>query len=270
MPAPRRPSAARRFFAWRWWHGWRGWLVFAMIAAIGCTLGGIALARAFAPAPDPWSRFPGVPQVSTDQILQNETIEELEPRVDAAMADIREAITAEFGFEWVAKGGPVTERVSNRYHGTSLLNTWDSVTWQTTATLRDRADKDRAVAIVTKIMKDHGFGEPALENVDGPAGIQDFGGFTLDDQGRWVLAGLPPEVSRGSLQFTILDLSQDRTGILRAASDAAVAELGWEPEYLSVAYHGDFMLSEADRAEFERRAERYQGHIAPVPGRNKD
>jgi hypothetical protein len=100
--------------------------------------------------------------------------------------------------------------------------------------------------------------------------MQDFGGFTLEDQGRWVLAGPPPEVSRGSLQFTILDLDHDRTGLLRAESDAAVASLGWEPEYLSIAYHGDFMLSEADRAEFERRAEIYRGHIQPVPGRNKD
>ncbi len=260
----------KRFLAWRWWRGWRGWLVFFVVAAIACTLGGIGLARAFAPAPDPWSRFPGVPRVSTDQILANQTIEELEPRVDAAMADIREAITDEFGFDWVAKGDPVTERVSNRYHGMSMLNTWDSTTWQTTGTLRDRADKERAVAIVAEIMERHGFGEPALANVQGPEGIADFGGFTLDDQGRWLLAGQPPEVSRGSLQFTILDLTQDRTGILTAASDAAVASLGWEPEYLSVAYHGDFMLSEADRVEFERRAERYKGHIAPVPGRNRD
>jgi hypothetical protein len=208
--------------------------------------------------------------VPTDQILANQMIEELEPRVDAAMEDIRDAITEEFGFDWVAKGEAVAKRVSNRYHGTSMLNTWDSVTWQTTATLRDRVDKDRAVAIVTKIMKDHGFGEPALENVDGPAGIQDFGGFTLDDQGRWVLAGSPPEVSRGSLQFTILDLSLDKTGSLAAESAQAVAAQGWEPEYLSIAYHGDFMLREADRAEFERRAEIYRGHIQPVPGRNKD
>lgn len=260
----------RRFLDWRWWRGWRGWLVFLVIAAIASTFAGIALARAFAPPPEPWSQFPGVPQVSTDQILANQTIEELEPRVDAAMEDIRAAITEEFGLDWVAKGEAVAERVSNRYRGTSLLNTWDSVTWQTIGTLRDRAEKDRAVAIVAAIMERHGFGEPGLANVQGPDGIDLFGGFTLDDQGRWLLEGPPPEVSRGSLQFTILDLNQDRTGILKAGSDAAVASRGWEPEYLSVAYRGDFMLSDADRAEFERRAERYKGHIAPVPGRNKD
>lgn len=260
----------RRFLAWRWWRGWRGWLVFFVIAAIGCTIGGLALARAFAPAPDPWSRFPGVPQVSTDQILANQTIEELEPRVDAAMEDIRQAIAAEFGLDWVAKGETVTERVPNRYGGLSLLNAWDSTTWQTTETLREGVDKERAVAIVTAIMERHGLGEPELENVQGPEGLSRFGGFTLETQGRWVLAGRPPEVSRGSLQFTILDLSQDRTGVLGAASEEAVAALGWEPEYLSVAYRGDFMLSAGDRAEFERRAERYKGHIAPVPGRNRD
>ena len=245
-------------------------MIFLVIAAIACTFAGIALTRAFAPPSEPWSRFPGVPQVTTDQILDNQTIEQLEPRVDAAMEDIRAAITQEFGLTWVAKGEPVTERESNRYKGTSLLNTWDSVTWQTTGTLRDRADKDRAVAIVTQVMERHGFGHPELANIQGPEGIGLFGGFTLDDQGRWLLEGRPPEVSRGSLQFTILDLAQDRTGILTADSDAAVASHGWEPEYLSVAYHGDFMLSEKDRAEFERRAELYKGHIAPVPGRNKD
>lgn len=260
----------KRFLAWRWWRGWRGWLIFTIIAAVTITLAVIALARVFSPPPEPWSQFPGVPQVTTDQVLANQTIEQLAPRVDAAMADIRTAVTAEFGFDWVAQGEAVAHRESNRYHGTSLLNTWDSVTWQTIGTLRDRADKDRAVAIVTTIMKQHGFGEPALSNIQGPDGIELFGGFTLDDQGRWLLEGQPPEVSRGSLQFTILDLTQDRTGILTTRSDAAVTALGWEPEYLSISYHGDFMLSEADRAEFERRAELYKGHIAPVPGRNKD
>lgn len=260
----------RRFFAWRWWRGWRGWLVFLVVAAIACTAAGISLAQVFSPPAEPWSRFPGVPQFSTDQILANETIEQLSPRVDAAMADIREAITAEFGFEWVAKGTDVVARESNRFRGTSMLNTYDSTVWQTTQTLRSESDKRRALAIVKKIMKEHGFGDPSLLNVPGPDGLSGFGGFTLEDQGRWVLAGPPPEVSRGSLQFTILDLDHDRTGLLRGESDAAVASLGWEPEYLSIAYHGDFMLQQADRAEFERRAEIYRGHIQPVPGRNKD
>lgn len=260
----------RKFFTWRWLRGWRGWLVFIVIAAVGCTIGGIALARAFAPAPDPWSRFPGVPQVSTDQILRNQTVEQLEPRVDAAMKEVREAVTIQFGLDWVPKGETKVVYESNRYRGTSLLNTYDSVNWQTTTTLRSEADKKRLVALVKKIMVSNGFGTPRLLNSTGPDALQDFGGFTLDDQGKWVLAGHPPEVSRGNLLLTILDLSNDRTGILAEASNAAVSELGWEPEYVSISYSGDFMLKTADKAEFERRAARYAGHIAPVPGRNDD
>ncbi len=186
------------------------------------------------------------------------------------MAQVRDAITAEFGFEWVKKGSDEVTRESNRFRGTSLLNTYDSATWQTTTTLKSEADKRKAIAIVSAIMTRAGFGTPALQNIEGPDGLQTFGGFTLATQGRWVLAGEPPHVSRGSLQFTILDLSNDRTGTLAAESEQAVAALGWEPEYLSIAYHGDFMLREADRAEFERRAEIYRGHIQPVPGRNSD
>ncbi len=257
----------RRFFAWRWWRGWRGWLIFVVITALACTAGGITLVRAFAPAPAPWSAFPGVPQFSTDQILDNETIEELSPRVDATMAKVRAAITAEFGLEWVQKGSDSIVRESNRFRGESLLNTYDSANWQSTKPVRSVADKKRVIAMVTEIMTRNGFGDPTLLNFDGPGGIQDFGGFTLATQGRWVLAAEPPQVSRGSLRFTILDLSQDRTGILAGRSAEAVALLGWEPEYLSIAYHGDFMLQDADRAEFERRAEIYRGHIQPVPGR---
>jgi hypothetical protein len=260
----------RRFFAWRWWRGWRGWLVFLAVAAVACTLAGIGLAQVFSDPAEPWSRFPGVPRISTDDILANQTIEQLEPRVEAAAADIRTAITAEFGFEWEAKGTDALTREPNLFGGTSLLYDYDSTEWQTTATLRSEADKNRALDIVAAIMRKHGFGTPALLNTTGPDALQDFGGFTLEDQGRWVLAGPPPEVSKGSLQFTILDLDHDRTGLLTAQSDAAVTSLGWEPEYLSIAYHGAAMLSEADKAEFERRAAIYRGHIMPVPGRNHD
>lgn len=240
------------------------------MAAVVCTYAAVALSQAFAPAPDPWSKFPGVPQVSTDQILKNDTVDELEPKVDAAMAAVRAALTERFGFVWVAKGDVVLTRESNRYHGTSLLYVYDSVNWQTTTTLRSEANKKEAIRIASAVMKQNGFPSPTMQNASGPNGLQDFGGFTLEDQGRWVLSSQPPRVSRGSLDLTILDLSHDRTGILAAASQQAVAQLAWEPEYVSISYHGDFMLAQADRAEFERRAARYAGHIAPVPGRNTD
>ena len=245
-------------------------MIFAVVAAVGVSFAAVGLGQAFAPPSQPWSKFPGVPQVSTDQVLANQTVDQLEPRVDAAMADVRAALTREFGFEWVPKGKTVVEYESNRYHGTSLLNTYDSVNWQSTTTLRSMPDKKRAVAIVTKIMTDNGFGSPELQNMTGPDGLGQFGGFTLDQQGRWVLSGQPRQVSRGSLDFTILDLTHDRTGVLAARSQTDVAQLGWEPEYVSIAYHGDFMLKQSDRAEFERRAAIYKGHIAPVPGRNTD
>ena len=211
-----------------------------------------------------------MPEVSTDQVLANQTVEQLEPQVDVTMAEVRTALTAEFAFEWVPKGKSTVKYESNRYGGTSLLNTYDSVNWQTTTTLRTISDKKRAVAIVTNIMETHGFGSPELQNVIGADGLKEFGDFTLENQGRWVLAGQPPKVSLGSLDLTILDLSHDRVGELAPASEKAVLTLGWEPEYVSIAYHGDFMLKTSDRTEFQRRAATYEGHLVPVPGYNSD
>ncbi|MEO6942163.1 MAG: hypothetical protein ABI238_05920 [Terrimesophilobacter sp.] len=260
----------RRFFGWRWWRGWRGWLIFVVVISVVGTIGGVGLVQAFSAPTEPWSQYPGVPHVPNDQILKNQTLDQLQPKVDAAMADVRAAITAEFGFTWSAKGTDVVEYDTNRLGGISLLNTYDSVTWQSSQTLRSDADKKRALKVVTAVMAKDGFGTPELQNLPGPDALQDFGGFTLEDQGRWVLAGQPPGVSKGSLQFTILDLSHDRTGILTEQSKKAVTSLGWEPEYLSISYHGEFMLKQADKAEFARRAAVYEGHIMPVPGRNKD
>ena len=263
-------TPVRRFFGWRWWRGWRGWLIFVVVISVASTIGGIGLVQAFSDPAEPWSQYPGVPQVPTDQILKDQTLDQLQPRVDAAMADVRAAITAEFGFTWSAKGADVVEYDTNRLGGMSLLNTYDSVAWQTSQTLRSDADKKRALTVVTAVMVKDGFGTPELQNIPGPDALQEFGGFTLEDQGRWVLAGQPPGVSKGGLQFTILDLSHDRTGILTEQSTKAVASLGWEPEYLAISYHGEFMLKQADKAEFARRAAIYAGHIMPVPGRNKD
>lgn len=186
------------------------------------------------------------------------------------MAEIRAEITAEFGFEWVLVSKSTKTRESNRYHGQSLLYEWMSDDWQTIGTLRDPADKQKAVAIAKKVMKKYGFTDPDLQNFEGRFAVYQFGGFTLNDQGLWSLAGKPAEVSRGDLYFQILDLNHDHTKDLTKQSQANVQNLGWQPEYLSVFYSGDFMLSEVDKAEFEKRAEPYRGKVAPPPGSNKD
>src|SRR5690606_4990340 len=134
--------------------------------------------------------------------------------------------------------------------------------WQTLGTLRELDDKQRLLEVVAPIMEEFGFGEAHLLNRMGPDAVPEFGDFVLEDQGRWVFAARPAEATRGQLLVTILDLSRDRTGALAAASAEDAADRGYEREYLSVMFVGDLMLHEADRDEFERRASRYEGHIA--------
>lgn len=252
---------------WRWLRGWRGWVLFLIVFVAACAALGLWLAKAFEPAPDPWSEYPGVGGTPATEILDDDSIETMSERVDAIAADIADAVTAEFGLEWEVRGEEEFRERTNRYGGTSMLLQYRTPAWQTLGTLRDLDDKQRLLEVVTPIIAAHGFGEAHLLNTMGPDAVPEFGDFVLEDQGRWVLAARPPESTRGQLLVTILDLSRDRTGALAAASAADVAERGYEEEYVSVMFVGDLMLREADRAEFERRALRYEGHIAPVPGR---
>ena len=251
---------------WRWVRGWRGWAWFLVIFAILCTLLGVWLAKAFEPAPDPWSESPGVGGTPVADIVDDDSIETMQARFEAVAADIRDAVTAEFGLDWVQRGEEELRERTNRFGGTSMLLQYRGPAWQTLGTLRDVDDKQRLLEIVAPIIAAHGFGESSLTNTMGPDAVPEFGDFVLEDQGRWVLAARPPEVTRGQLLVTILDLSRDRTGALGAASAEDAADRGYEREYVSVMFVGDLMLHEADRDEFERRALRYEGHIAPPPG----
>lgn len=256
----------KRSSRWRWVRGWRGWALFAVVFAFLCVLLGVWLAKAFEPAPDPWSEYPGVGGTPMVDILDDDSIEQVQVRFDEVAAEIRDAVTAEFGLDWAVRGDEEFRERTNRYGGTSMLLQYRSPAWQTTGTLRDLDDKQRLLEIVAPIIAEHGFGEARLANTMGPDAVPEFGDFVLEDQGRWVLTASPPQLTRGQLLVTILDLSRDRTGALAAASAEDAAERGYAREYVSVMFVGDLMLHEADRAEFERRAIRYEGHIAPPAG----
>lgn len=256
----------KRSSRWRWVRGWRGWVLFLIVFALACTALGIWLAKAFEPAPDPWSQYPGVGGTPAAEILDDDSIETMKARFDEVAEDIAEAVTGEFGFEWAVRGEEEFRERTNRHGGTSMLLQYRTPAWQSLGTLRELDDKQRLLDLVSPIIADHGFGEAQLVNFTGPEAVAEFGDFVLEDQGRWVLAARPPESTRGQLLVTILDLSRDRTGALGAASAQDAAERGYEAEYVSVMFVGDLMLREADRAEFERRALRYEGHIAPAPG----
>ncbi|MBX3094655.1 MAG: hypothetical protein KF680_09020 [Cryobacterium sp.] len=261
------PSAPVTRWGWlrRWLRGWRGWVVFLVIFALFCTALGIWLAKAFEPAPDPWSEYPGVGGTPMADILDDDSVERIGERFEEVAADIRTSITAEFGFDWVQHGEPELRDRTNRFGGTSMLQQYRGPAWQTLGTLRDIDDKQRLLELVAPIIEAHGFGTPELRNTMGPDAVPEYGDFLLEDQGRWVLSARPPETTRGELRVTILDLARDRTGGLAAGSADDIASRGYEREYVSIMFVGDLMLREADREEFERRSLRYEGHLPPAP-----
>src|SRR5690606_29727490 len=137
--------------------------------------------------PDPWSEYPGVGGTPMADILDDDSIEQVQVRFDEVAAEIRDAVTAELGLDWAVRGDEEFRERTNRYGGTSMLLQYRSPAWQTTGTLRDLDDKQRLLEIVAPIIAEHGFGEARLANTMGPDAVPEFGDFVLEDQGRWVL-----------------------------------------------------------------------------------
>ena len=63
------------------------------------------------------------------------------------LAEMRTALTAEFGFDWVERQPAETEVDQNGYGGDSMLFEYTAPVWQTTTTVRTFEEKSRVVEL---------------------------------------------------------------------------------------------------------------------------
>jgi hypothetical protein len=83
-----------------------------------------------------WDTYPGSAYVDAKETLDGPSYEAFVDRSETMLADIRTALTAEFGFEWVERKPAETELDHNGYGGDSMLYEYTAPVWQTTTTVR--------------------------------------------------------------------------------------------------------------------------------------
>lgn len=207
--------------------------------------------------------YPGIKGTDPQDALQQQSLEEVRAEADGLFAEIRERITAEYGYEWVQVGDEDLRPERNGYGGESMLVEYTSIGWATTEPIQDYSTKLDVMATIDSVVAEHGL--PPLYSFNGEfSGIDPsmiaklYGSEDPREQHTWeYYTDNYPDPMR--LYANIYDLSNDPTGDFLKTREAQNARTGEPLEGLQMVVIASAVLSDADQAEFEEKLKDYPG-----------
>ena len=222
---------------------------------------GVFVAETADPEDDYWAAYPGVIELSENEVLGRQSLEDAVDSGDALLAAIRARLTREFGFEWVRGVEGMTRNERNGYGGESMLVQYTSENWVTATPVTDFDLKHEVLDVIDEVLFEYGFwgSIPFNEESSGfdPAYIERLYGST--DPHTQPLWESYSENEPDPLRFyvDISDLTHDDDGSFRAARQAQVAGSAEPLEGVRISFLALQVLSEADVAEFQERMQAY-------------
>ncbi|MEX0159679.1 MULTISPECIES: hypothetical protein [unclassified Microbacterium] len=207
--------------------------------------------------------YPGIKGTDPQDALRQQSLEEVQAEADSLFADIRERVTAEYGYDWVQVGDEDLRPERNGYGGESMLIEYTSVGWATTEPIQDYSLKLEVMATIDEVVAEHGL--PSLYSFNGEySGIDPsmiaklYGSEDPREQHTWeYYTENYPDPMR--FYANIFDLSNDPSGDFLKTREAQNARTGEPLEGLQMVVIASAVLSEADRAEFEEKLQEYPG-----------
>lgn len=207
--------------------------------------------------------YPGIKGTDPQDALRQQSLEEVRSEADGLFAEIRDRITAEYGYEWVQVGDEDLRPERNGYGGESMLIEYTSIGWATTDPIQDYSTKLDVMATIDSVVAEHGL--PPLYSFNGEFSGLDpsmiaklYGSEDPREQHTWeYYTDNYPDPMR--LYANVYDLSNDPTGDFLKTREAQSARTGEPLEGLQMVVLASAVLSEADRAEFEAKLEDYPG-----------
>lgn len=208
--------------------------------------------------------YPGIKDVSTTEVLSQLSLEEVRTSSELALEEIKARLTAEFGYTWTLAAEEDLRPERNGYGGESMLVEYTSLVWATNEPIQDHARKLAVMDVIDSVLYEHDlFGIISL-NDPGSAGITDeaiemlYGSADprTQDSWEWYSNDYP-----GPRNFyaTINDTSKDETGEFLKSRQTQSERTGEPLEGLKIRFFASYLLSEADREEFETKLEEYPG-----------
>lgn len=208
-----------------------------------------------------WVDYPGMKDVSEYEILSQPSLEEATRSTQAVIAELRAELTAELGYDWVHTGTDDRRAERNGYGGESMLVTVTTSPWSTTRPITSIAEKERAVAVMTSVVRDNGIVVSGLLN--DPENTPDsdlretfYGSAEMNDQTVWEFVAIDDDTVT-SIYAVIVDLSRDSTGQFRSAREGQTAGTDEPLQGLRIFAWIGPALSEADRDAFVEELSAY-------------
>ncbi|HXH33143.1 MAG TPA: hypothetical protein VNJ54_01880 [Plantibacter sp.] len=202
-----------------------------------------------------WDTYPGSAYVDAKDTLDGPSYEEFGDESDTMLEEIRTALTAEFGFEWVERQPSESEIDHNGYGGDSMLYEYTAPIWQTTTTVRTFEEKSRVVEIIRQVLLRHGIANLDMQNA--PASwrepgelTEQYGGETIDTQALWELHTYDTISRAGSFQASIVDLTLDSAGTVTKDRQFDIDYYDMAAEGIELHLDAYALLKEADRADY--------------------
>ena len=207
--------------------------------------------------------YPGIKDTPSADILSRPSLEQVRESSEAALADIKERLSAEFGYTWSPAGDEDLRPERNGYGGESMLVQYTSQKWGTNEPIQDHDRKLAVMDVIDDVLAEHDMWgiislNDASSGLDATMREKLYGSADprTQDVWEWYSDDYP-----GPRRFyaTIYDTSQDDSGEFRRSREAQAARTGEPVEGLQIMFLAPELLSEADRAEFEQRLEEYPG-----------
>jgi hypothetical protein len=205
---------------------------------------------------------PGVKGERLEDTLGRPSLEEVRATADALSAEIRDRLTAEYGYTWA---DPLPEDLRperNGYGGESMLVRFGSEVSATNEPIRGHDRKLAVMRTIDDVLASHDWwGMIAFNDPDqglDPSILEKFyGSADPRTQVTWEWYSESPD-GLVAVYATMTDLSHDATGEWRTTRDADHARTGEPLEGLQIMFYAERLLSEADEDEFERRMSEYE------------
>jgi hypothetical protein len=207
--------------------------------------------------------YPGIKGQDPQDALDQPSLEEVRADAESLFAEIRERVTAEFGYDWVQVGDEDLRPERNGYGGESMLIEYTSTGWATTEPIQDYQRKLAVMGVVDDVVAEHGlyslyaFNDPTVSGIDPSMIAKLYGSDDPRTQHTWEWY---TEDYPDPLRFyaDIYDLSNGDDGF-RSAREAQNARTGEPLEGLQIVVLASAVLSEADREEFQEKLKDYPG-----------